>query len=322
MTAQPIDLASRLDDAHLQVLNALPPDLLDLSDIPKTRAGMAGLLAALPTPDLPDEVTIEDVHVPGHDGDPDVLVRLYRRSGLGPAAPALYWIHGGGMVLGSVDMNDFDSAIRALRLDCVVASVEYRLAPEHPFPAPMNDCYAGLTWLAVNADQLGVDPDRIVIGGASAGGGLAAGLALMARDRGGPGIAFQLLVYPMLDHRNSTASSHAIADTRVWNRDANLAGWAAYLGDTDRVSPYASPAIAEDLSGLPPAYINVGELDMFLDEDVAYAMALNRAGVPVELHVYPGAFHGSNGFVTESPLSDRWKADERAALRRALHGDG
>ncbi len=321
MAVQPIDLASRLDDDHRQVLFALPPDLLDLSDLAKTRAGLTELLAKLPTPDLPAEVAIEDEQVPGHAGDPDVMVRLYRRADLEPDAPALYWIHGGGMVLGSVEMNDVESALRALTLDCVVASVDYRLAPEHPFPAPMNDCYAGLCWLAANAGDLGVDADRIVIGGASAGGGLAAGLALMARDHGGPAITSQLLVYPMLDHRNTTASSHAITDSRVWNREANIAGWAAYLGDADRVSPYASPAIAEDLSGLPPAYINVGEFDMFLDEDVAYALALNRAGVPAELHVYPGAFHGSNGFVTESPISQRWQAEEREALRRALHGD-
>jgi acetyl esterase/lipase len=255
------------------------------------------------------------------------MVRLYRPDGLSDAAagaPALYWIHGGGMVLGSVAMNDLDCARWAADFGCLVASVEYRLAPEHPFPAPMNDCYAGLSWLASGAAELGVDPARIAIGGASAGGGLAAGLALMARDRGGPSICFQLLVYPMLDHRNDQPSTHGITDPRVWNRDANRAGWDAYLAGADRgaVSPYASPAVAGDLAGLPPAYVNVGEFDLFLDEDVAYARALMSAGVPCELHVYPGAFHGSNSFVADSPLSQRWRADEDAALRAALFPGG
>jgi acetyl esterase/lipase len=323
MSQQPVDLEARLDQDHLAVLSALPPDLLDLTDIATTRVNLAALMAAIPAPPLPSDVTVEDVHVPGLDGDPDVLVRVYRPDNLAANAPALYWIHGGGMVLGSVDMNDYDCAARASSLSCLVVSVDYRLAPEHPFPAPMNDCYAGLSWMAANAGELGIDPQRLAIGGASAGGGLAAGLALMARDRGGPDICFQLLIYPMLDHRNETVSSQAIADTRVWNRSANLAGWAAYLGEgvggaNGEVSPYASPSVAADLSGLPPAYINVGEFDMFLDEDVAYATELMRAGVAAELHVYPGAFHGSNGFVSESPVSQRWAADEEAALRAAL----
>lgn len=317
---EPIDLTTRLDDHHLAVLNVLPPDLLDLSDIGRTRTGLDAMMAQMPAPELPADVAIEDVMVPGMDGDPEVMVRLYRPEGLAAGASALYWIHGGGMVLGSVAMNDLDCAMRAKAFGCLVASVEYRLAPEHPFPAPMNDCYAGLSWLAGAAGELGIDAGRIAIGGASAGGGLAAGLALMARDQGGPSITFQLLVFPMLDHTNTQPSTYAITDSRVWNRDANRAGWDAYLGDADRsaVSPYASPAMASDLSGLPPAYINVGEFDMFLDEDIAYAQALMRAGVAVDLHVYPGAFHGSNGFVADAPVSIRWRADEDAALRRAL----
>lgn len=318
----PIDLSTALDDAHLSVLNVLPPDLLDLSDIDKTRAGLEGLLGAMPAPEMPADVAIEDVMVPGLGDAPEVLVRLYRPEGAASGGPAFYWIHGGGMVLGSVAMSDFDCATRASDFGCLVASVEYRLAPEHPFPAPLDDCYAGLSWLADNSASLDVDPGRIVIGGGSAGGGLAAGLALMARDQGGPAIAYQFLQYPMLDHRNDQPSTQVITDSRVWNRDANAAGWAAYLGGTSGadVSPWASPAVANDLSGLPPAYINVGQFDMFLDEDVAYAQALLRAGVPCELHVYPGAFHGSNSFVSESPLSQRWRADEDAALRRALGG--
>lgn len=325
MSSEAIDLAARLDEDHAAVLGVLPAGLLDLSDIDATRAGLAKFMGAFPAPALPDSITVEDVHVPGHaEGDPDVLVRLYRPANLAADAPALYWIHGGGMVLGSVDMDDLNCANRAAELGCLVASVEYRLAPESPFPGPMNDCYAGLSWLAANAATLGINADRIVVGGGSAGGGLAAGLAIMARDLGGPAICYQFLVFPMLDHRNSNPSTQAIVDSRVWNRGANRAGWDAYLGSASQspgdVSPWASPAVATDLSGLPPAYICVGQFDMFLDEDIAYAQALLRAGVAAELHVYPGAFHGSNTFVADSPISQRWSADEMAALRSALFG--
>jgi acetyl esterase/lipase len=218
-------------------------------------------------------------------------------------------------------MNDDMCAAVADQLKIVVASVEYRLAPEYPYPAPLEDCYAGLRWFAGAAGELGVDGARIAIGGASAGGGLAAGLGLLARDRGEMAVAFQLLVYPMLDDRNLTPSSHAVVDPKVWNRTANTVGWNAYLAGqagADDVAPYAAPARATDLAGLPPTYINVGDLDLFVDEDIAYAQALMRAGVPCELHVYPGAFHGSNNFVSRAVLSRRWTADERAALARGL----
>ena len=188
---------------------------------------------------------------------------------------------------------------------------------------PLEDWYSGLTWFFDQADGLGLDADRIAVGGASAGGGLAAGLALLARDRKQVRPCFQLLTYPMLDDRNETPSSHMIADTRVWNRNANEVGWAAYLdgaNGADDVPAYAAPARAVDLSGLPPALVTVGSLDMFVDEDIAYAQALLQAGVPCELHVYPGAFHGSNGFVVDSDISQRWKRDETAALHRALNG--
>lgn len=321
MTATALDLDALLDEEHRAVLDAMPMRM-DLADVEAARAGMAERRAALPVPPLPEGVTIEDRLAPGPEGAPDVMVRLYRPASLPADAPALYWIHGGGMVLGNVEMNDPYCANVAGRLNVLVASVEYRLAPEHPFPAPLEDCYAGLRWLASGAAVLGVDAGRIAIGGGSAGGGLAAGLALLARDRGEVAVRFQLLVYPMLDDRNATRSSHAITDERVWNRAANLQGWNAYLaGDAggEGVSPYAAPARAEDLAGLPPAYVNVGALDLFVDEDVDYARRLMAAGVPTELHVYPGAFHGSPGLVPDSALSKRWAADELAALDRALH---
>ncbi|WP_148288796.1 alpha/beta hydrolase [Ilumatobacter nonamiensis] len=313
-----VDLDSVLDEQHAGVVAMLPPDLLDLSDIPAARARLEGLLAMLPAPPPPENVTVSEASAPSLDGAPDVRLKIYTPDGLEPGAPAIYWIHGGGMVLMSADSDDLLCATRAANHGCVVVSVDYRLAPETPAPGLVDDCFAGLTWLAEHADELGVSADRIMIGGASAGGGLAAGTALRARDEGGPALVGQLLVFPMLDHRNDTASSEAIQDLRVWNRSANQAAWAAYLGD-EEPSAYSSPALADDLGGLPPAYINVGTFDMFLDEDIAYAMELNRAGVACELHVYPGAFHGSNGFLPDHPTSVRWRDDEDAFIARTLH---
>ena len=204
----------------------------------------------------------------------------------------------------------------ALGGECSVAAVEYRLAPEHPHPAPVEDCYAGFTWLASNAAHIGVDDARIAVGGSSAGGGLAASLTLLARDRGEMDIAWQMLIYPMLDDQNTTRSSRYVTHPKVWNREANLAGWNALLegnaGGPD-VSPYAAAARAEDLSGLPPAYIAVGELDLFLDEDIEFAQRLLAAGVPTELHVYPKAYHGSDLLAATTETSQRWIADRDEA---------
>lgn len=188
-----------------------------------------------------------------------------------------------------------DIALEWVQLfDAVAVSVEYRLAPEHPDPAPVNDCYAGLVWTAAHADELGFDPGRLIIAGASAGGGLAAGTALMARDQGGPALATQTLACPMLDDRNETISSHQIDGIGTWDRGSNDAGWDALLGDcrkTDQASIYAAPARATDLSGLPPAYIDCGSAEVFRDEDVAYASAIWAAGGVAELHVWAGGFH-------------------------------
>ncbi len=318
--SEPVNIMDRVDETHRKVLRAIPDGFLDLSDIAAARVRFDEVQAKLAVA-LPDDVRIEDRRVPGPPGDPDVTVRLYRPDALASGRPAFYWIHGGGMILGRVADSDGKCAKLASRLGMLVASVEYRLAPEHPFPAPLEDCYAGLKWFSESGDELGIDRSRVAIGGASAGGGLAAGLALLARDRGEVDVCFQLLIYPMLDDRNESHSSRVITDPKVWNRQANLDGWNAYLagnaGGAD-VSSYAAPARAADLSGLPPAYLNVGDLDLFLDEDVAYANALTAAGVPCELHVYPGAVHGSDILVSRSTLSRRWIADERAALQRAL----
>ena len=317
-----INLEEHLDADHLAVLEMLPGDLLDLSDLTAARNRWAGFMAQAPVPEIDDSVEITDHHTPADDGH-QVLVRVYRRKDRRDHAGGLYSIHGGGMVLGDVSMNDARCAAIAQNLDVVVASVDYRLAPEYPYPAPLEDCYCGLQWFFDQAGALGVNTSRIAVGGGSAGGGLAAGLALLARDRDEVGPCFQLLTFPMIDDRNQTPSSYMVDDTRVWNRTANIAGWAAYLdgrNGAEGVPAYAAPSRATDLAGLPPAIITVGSLDTFLDEDIAYAQALLRAGVPCELHVYPGAFHGSNFMVPNSDISQRWYRDEMAALDRALNG--
>ncbi len=269
----------------------------------------------------PEAVSREDRNVPGPAGAPDVAVRIYRPVGVTGNLPGLLFIHGGGMIVGSLDTEDHVAARLAIDVGAVVVSVGYRLAPEHPDPAPVEDCYAALVWMAAEAGALGLDATRLGLLGGSAGGGLSAGVALLARDRGGPTLLLQMLIYPMLDDRNVTASSHAVVDLGVWDRHMNIAAWACLLGDragTEDVSPYAAATRAADLAGLPPAYIDVGDLDLFVDESVAYASRLMAAGVPVELHVLPGAYHAFELFVPAAPVSRTTLALRRAALRRVL----
>jgi acetyl esterase/lipase len=238
-------------------------------------------------------------------------VRLFRPVGVAGPAPALLWIHGGGFVIGTARQDDPVCRGFSKTLGITVASVEYRLAPEHPYPAPLQDCYAVLTWLAALP---AVDPGRVAIGGASAGGGLAAALALLARDRGEVSPAFQLLVYPMLDDRSGAAADKP--NYRLWNARANRFGWTAYLGSADPV--VAVPARRDDLSGLPPAWIGVGDNDLFHDEDLAYAERLTSAGVPCQVEVVPGVFHGFDLVAPKAPVSQRFFASQCDALRSGL----
>ena len=317
-----INLRDHLDAEHSAFVETIPGDLLDLSDLPVARKRWGAYMAQAPVPEIDDSIEITDHYAQADDGH-QLLVRVYRREDRRGRSGGLYSIHGGGMVLGSVSMGDARCAATALELGVVVASVEYRLAPEFPYPTPLEDCYRGLVWFFDQAEALGVDKARIAVGGGSAGGGLAAGLALLARDRGQVSPCFQRLTFPMIDDRNDTRSSYMIEDTRIWNRHANIAGWSAYLegrNGAEDVEVYAAPARAVDLEGLPPAIITVGSLDSFVDEDIAYAQALLHAGVPCELHVYPGAFHGSNFMVPNSDTAQRWHRDEMAALHRALNG--
>lgn len=267
-------------------------------------------------------VEVTDHAVPGPAGAPGVTVRVYRPSGSTAPVPGVLSIHGGGFIVGSIDM-DHPFASRVVReLGAAVASVEYRLAPEHPFPAGLEDCYAALAWLHRQSGELGIDPGNIAIYGQSAGGGLAAGLALLARDRGGPPISFQFLGIPELDDRLDTPSMRAFVDTPLWNRPSAVRSWQSYLGaahDGD-VPLYAAPAraTAADLAGLPPAYVCTMEYDPLRDEGIHYALRLLEAGVPVELHSFPGTFHGC-GLIGETVGVNRRIATEQlGALRRGL----
>jgi acetyl esterase/lipase len=249
---------------------------------------------------------VQERSVPGPAGAPDVSLLICRPTGVTGATPAIYHTHGGGMIIGDNRTGILTMLDLAAEFGLAVVSVEYRLAPEHPDPAPVEDCYAGLVWTAEHAAELGIDPDRIIVAGGSAGGGLAAGLALLARDRGGPTLLAQMLLYPMLDDRNDSVSSQQMAGRGVWDSTSNLTGWTALLGDRrggPDVSPYAAPARATDVSGLPPAFIDVGTAETFRDEDVEYATRLWHAGGECELHVWPGAFHGFDMFAPDVMLS-------------------
>ena len=312
------DFVDRLDPELVPALASAPAT--DLSgDLPKLREALRRanepLLAALP--EVPD-VKATDVHAG------DVPVRIYSRHDRVAPTPGLVWIHGGGMVFGSVDGDDYMCRTWARRLGCVIASVDYRLAPEHQYPAHVEDAFTALEWVATNVEQLGIGPSRIVLGGASAGGGIAAGTALLARDRGlTPALAAQMLVFPMIDDRDATPSTQEITERRVWNRESNRHGWRAYLGEragTDDVPIYAAPARAsvDELRGLPSTYMDVGELDPFRDEDIAYATRLLQAGVPCELHVTPGVWHASESTVIDAESSRRIRGYRSDWMRRHL----
>jgi len=226
-------------------------------------------------------------------------------------------VHGGGFVSGSADMSDPNSRSYAVEMNCVVVSVDYRLAPETPFPGPVEDCYAALLWVQGAAEKLGIDPTRIMIAGESAGAGLVAGLGQLTRDRGQVRPIFQYLAEPMLDHR-SVDSDHPHTGHFGWTRDHNRFGWDSMLGSADTVSRYCSPAVADDLSGLPPTFIHIGAIDLFLEESLDYARRLTRAGVSVELHVWPGAFHAFGS--TDCHISREARRVARTAIKRALWG--
>lgn len=310
-----------IDPELLPWLDMLPSVALsDHESLLAARAAMGQLGEVLPVHEPANPVDVRDTAVPGPSDAPDVPVRVYSPANRTTALPGLLYIHGGGFVLGDLDM--FHSSLLRLvdELGIVIVSVDYRLAPEHPFPAPVEDCYAALAWVAAKADELGIDPARLGVAGESAGGGLSAAVALLARDRGGPRLSFQYLGIPELDDRLDTQSMRDYTDTPIWNRPNAVYSWTSYLG-AERggadVSPYAAPARATDLAGLPPAFVTTCQFDPLRDEGIAYAQRLAHAGVAVELRHYPGTFHGS-GMVETAQISRRMFADEVDALRRGL----
>jgi acetyl esterase len=295
-------------DPELEAFIPLVPDI-DLTDPDAARKIVAERAAAAPAPDITG-MEIEDLTVPA---DPGVPVRVYRPDG---ARGAIIWLHGGGWVTGDLDTEHPLAARIAAASGAVVISAGYRRAPEHRFPAALDDAYAVLTWTAGHAAELGTEPERIAVGGHSAGAGLAAAVALRARDQQGPPIRFQLLNQPALDDRQETWSQRNFTDTPWSDRDAVAAAWRHYLGPQP-ATPYAAPARAADLSGLPPAYIATAEFDPGRDEGIGYALRLLQAGVPVELHQWPGTFHSSFA-VLAADVSQRQIAELFATLRRAL----
>ncbi|MCC3295636.1 alpha/beta hydrolase [Arthrobacter sp. zg-Y411] len=258
------------------------------------------------------------ITVSDHAAD-GLALRVFTPPGPGPH-PAIYWIHGGGMIAGNIALDTPYCAALCARTAATVVAVEYRLAPEHPFPAPLNDVVAGLNWLFASAKALSVDPARVAVAGSSAGGGLATAVALHHRDAGGPPLAFVYLMYPMLDPSHTSASAREFEAIPTWNRAHSEFAWTCYLGGATADSPYAAPARARDLSGLPPTLIQAGELDLFRDEDMSYASRLLQAGVPAELHVYPGAYHGFELNCPDSAVGSQCLQDRDRALVRALHG--
>lgn len=305
---------SLVDPELLPLLDAWPVADFRVDSIEKIRG------RDIPVPSSGDSsVLIEAVDIPGADGAPDISLHIYR-----PAAQAsrgcLFHIHGGGFVTKKV--RDFDAIHRdtVSALGCILISVEYRLAPETSHPGQIEDCRAGLLWTFENAETLGIDRDRIGLVGESAGGTLAAGLALLMRDEAGPQPAFQCLTYPALDDRTGSGAPHPFAGEFVWPEHNNRFAWRAFLGRDPGgadISPYAAPARAEDLSGLPPTFLMTGALDLFVDEDIDYARRLIRAGVACDFHIYPGAFHGFD-LLRGTRVAEQAHADRLAFLRRML----
>ncbi len=309
----------RVDPELAPVLELFPAELMTLigDDPPAARALLAGLLEEMLKNMPPTDVTIEERGIPGADGE--IPIVIYQPPTPVPR-PGLLLMHGGGYIVGTA-REDINGIGYAEHVGCTVVSVDYRLAPEHSYKEAIADCFAGLNWMVDNASELGVDPKRIAIGGGSAGGGLTAALALYSRDHAGPELAFQLLVYPMLDDRHETPSGYEVTHPNMWHRDVSLKAWKMYLGDergSESVSPYAAPARAEDLSGLPPAYVIVGTEDLFRDEDIDYAQRLMAAGVPTELQVIPGMFHGGETFVPLAAVSQQMRQGYMDALKRAI----
>lgn len=323
-TPRPFSTIHLVDPEAAPALDAFTPFSFSIETLPAIREGMGPSAADLPDPaEVYPTITRTDHSVPGAEGDPDVTVLLYEPVGRASSVPGMLWIHGGGYVVGSAADDDLTCRRIATETGAVVASVDYRLAPETPAPGPVDDCYAALAWFHKQVGVLGLDPARIAIGGASAGGGLAACLAILTRDRGEFSVSYQLLVYPMLDDRTgTTVEASPYVGEFIWTPADNLFGWTSLLGHEpggEKVSPHTAAARVETVAGLPPAYIGVGSLDLFLDEDLEYAKRLVAAGIPTEVHVYPGGYHGFNMAPDARITLAHWR-DLIGALNRHYYG--
>ena len=317
-------MESAMTTRHLVDPEVAP--LLDLWPTMTINAETLPAMRAREFPPMPFDAagsTLEVTTVPGPAGAPAITLHIYLPEDAARPLPCIYHIHGGGYVGGKASTLEAMHRPLVRELGCALVSVDYRLAPETAHPGPVEDCYAGLAWVFASAAALGIDTGRIGVMGESAGGGLAAALALLARDRGEYGLAFQHLIYPMIDDRTCTnADPHPYTGQFVWTADSNRFGWASLLGHApggEGVSPYAAAARADDLTGLPPSFITTGSLDLFLEEDVEYARRLLRAGVPTELHVFPGGYHGYD-IMPGARISEAARSASREALRRFLHG--
>jgi len=310
-----------LVDPELRAILDVAPDMsVAEGKLPAARAAIAEMTQMTLAVADPAVTTCEHF-APGLDGAPDVRILLYRPEGLPVNAPVVLQIHGGGFLFGTAELGDARNRATARAVGCAIAAVDYRLAPEVCYPGGLEDCYAALVWLADNATALGLDPARIAVRGESAGGNLAAALALMARERAGPKPCFQLLVYPMLDDRTCTSAPHPYAGEFIWDQASNRFGWESWLGalpGDPGVPALAAPGRAKDFSGLPATLIATAALDMFVEENLDYARRLIRAGVPTELYVVAGAFHGFDAMAPEADVSRRFSSICEDALRRAF----
>ena len=279
------------------------------------------LTKLLPSPKVPGDIVIENTFIPVPNSKKQMRLRIYRPKSITSPTPVLVWLHGGGYIIGTPEIGEAACTEYVRELGIVAVSVDYRLAPDHPFPTSLEDSYAALKWVVSHAQQLGIDATRIAIGGESAGSGLAAALVQLAVDRQEIKPVFQLLVYPMLDDRTTTRTDMASKGYFAWNQASNHFGWKSYLGKNPGavdLPAYAAPSRRADLSGLPPAWIGVGTLDLFHDEDVAYAQRLKECAVECELVVVPGAFHGFDLMAAEAPVVRDFRKSQIAALKRYL----
>jgi acetyl esterase/lipase len=305
----------------------IDPELREMAELMKGRqlpggevdiaAARQGLLAMVGQPEADHRVEVSERTVEGPPGAPDVRVVTFCARGHDEPCAGVIYLHGGGFMVGAPETEWGVAVAAALAVNGIVVSVDYRLAPENPYPAAVEDSYAALTWMARHSEDLGIDPRRIAVAGISAGGTLASALTLMARDRGGPNIAYQHLIIPAFDDRLETPSMRTFTETPMWSRGLAEISWRRYLGDRKDVPAYAAPARATDFHGLPPAYIAVSEFDPLRDEGIDYARSLLNAGVTVELHVFPGTFHGST-IVADAAISKRQTEEAAVVLRRAL----